>query len=305
MNEQHYLTPLFEPRSVAIIGASEREMSLGNILVRNMLEAGFKGKLFAVNPKYEQVLGVPCYKSVEDIPQRLDLAVITTKADRVPAIVDACGRAGTKSVVVLPSGFSDAGPRGRMLEKNTFENARRHRIRLLGPNCLGVLRPELGLNASFADGGAIKGSIGLISQSGALCSAILDWARPNNVGFSSVVSLGTSVDIDFGEVLEYMVSDSRTESIFLYVEGIKDARRFVSALRAAARVKPVLLIKVGRHPAGSQAALLHSGAMVGEDAVFDAALRRAGVIRLYNMGQLFAAANALFSHFRPAATAWP
>ncbi|HMW53105.1 MAG TPA: bifunctional acetate--CoA ligase family protein/GNAT family N-acetyltransferase [Rhodocyclaceae bacterium] len=299
MNEQHYLTPLFEPRSVAIIGASEREMSLGNVLVRNMLDAGFKGKLFAVNPKHEEVLGVPCYKSVEDIPQRLDLAVITTKADRVPAIVDACGRAGTKSVVVLPSGFSDAGPRGRMLEKNTVENARRHRIRLLGPNCLGILRPELGLNASFAHGSATKGSIGLISQSGALCAAILDWARPNNVGFSSVVSLGTSVDIDFGEVLEYMVSDARTESIFLYVEGIKDARRFVSALRAAARVKPVLLIKVGRHPAGSQAALMHSGATVGEDAVFDAALRRAGVIRLYNMGQLFAAANALFSHFRP------
>ncbi|HND25860.1 MAG TPA: bifunctional acetate--CoA ligase family protein/GNAT family N-acetyltransferase, partial [Rhodocyclaceae bacterium] len=203
------------------------------------------------------------------------------------------------SVVVLPSGFSDAGPRGRMLEKNTVENARRHRIRLLGPNCLGILRPELGLNASFAHGSATKGSIGLISQSGALCAAILDWARPNNVGFSSVVSLGTSVDIDFGEVLEYMVSDARTESIFLYVEGIKDARRFVSALRAAARVKPVLLIKVGRHPAGSQAALMHSGATVGEDAVFDAALRRAGVIRLYNMGQLFAAANALFSHFRP------
>ena len=299
MNEQHYLTPLFEPRSVAIIGASEREMSLGNVLVRNMLDAGFKGKLFAVNPKHEEVLGVPCYKSVEDIPQRLDLAVITTKADRVPAIVDACGRAGTKSVVVLPSGFSDAGPRGRMLEKNTVENARRHRIRLLGPNCLGILRPELGLNASFAHGSATKGSIGLISQSGALCAAILDWARPNNVGFSSVVSLGTSVDIDFGEVLEYMVSDARTESIFLYVEGIKDARRFVSALRAAARVKPVLLIKVGRHPAGSQAALMHSGATVGEDAVFDAALRRAGVIRLHNMGQLFAAANALFSHFRP------
>ena len=237
MNEQHYLTPLFEPRSVAIIGATERENSLGNVLVRNMLEAGFKGKLFAVNPKYDQVFGVPCYKSVEDIPQRLDLVVITTKADRVPAIVDACGRAGTKAAVVIPSGFADAGPRGKMLEKNTVENARRHRIRLLGPNCLGVLRPELGLNASFARGGAIKGSIGLISQSGALCSAILDWARPNNVGFSSVISLGTSVDVDFGEALEYMVSDSCTESIFLYVEGIKDARRVVSALRAAARVK--------------------------------------------------------------------
>ncbi len=299
MKEQHYLTPLVEPRSVAIIGASTREMSLGNILVRNMLDAGFKGKLFAVNPKYDEVLGVPCYKSVEEIPQRLDLAVITTKADRVPAIVDACGRAGTKSVIVLTAGFSDAGPRGKMLEKNTVENARRHRIRLLGPNCLGLIRPELGLNASFAPGGAAKGSIGLISQSGALCSAILDWAKPNNVGFSTVVSLGSSVDVDFGEVLEYMVSDARTEAIFLYVEGIKDARRFVSALRAAARVKPVLLIKVGRHPAGSQAALMHSGAMVGEDAVFDAALRRAGVIRLYSMGQLFAAAKALFAHFRP------
>jgi acetyltransferase len=299
MKEQHYLTPLVEPRSVAIIGASTREMSLGNILVRNMLDAGFKGKLFAVNPKYEEVLGVPCYKSVEEIPQRLDLAVITTKADRVPAIVDACGRAGTKSVIVLTAGFSDAGPRGKMLERNTVENARRHRIRLLGPNCLGLIRPDLGLNASFAPGGAAKGSIGLISQSGALCSAILDWAKPNNVGFSTVVSLGSSVDVDFGEVLEYMVSDARTEAIFLYVEGIKDARRFVSALRAAARVKPVLLIKVGRHPAGSQAALMHSGAMVGEDAVFDAALRRAGVIRLYSMGQLFAAAKALFAHFRP------
>jgi acetyltransferase len=190
-----------------------------------------------------------------------------------------------------------------MLEKNTYENARRHRIRLLGPSCLGVLRPELGLNASFAHGGASKGSIGLISQSGALCSAILDWAAQQRRLLVGGL-LGTSVDIDFGEVLEYMVSDSRTESIFLYVEGIKDARRFVSALRAAARVKPVLLIKVGRHPVGSHAALLHSGAMVGEDAVFDAALRRAGVIRLYNLGQLFAAPTRCSPTSAPAATAW-
>ncbi|NTV10897.1 MAG: GNAT family N-acetyltransferase, partial [Zoogloea sp.] len=299
MKEQHYLKPLFEPRSVAIIGASERENSIGSVLVRNMLDSGYKGKLFAVNPKHEQVYGLPCFKSVEEVPQRLDLVVIATRADRVPAIVEACGRAGTRAAIVLTSGFSESGPRGAMLERATLETARRHRIRLLGPNCLGLLRPDLGLNATFALGGALKGSIGLISQSGALCAAILDWARPNNVGFSCVVSLGASVDIDFGEILEYLVSDPRTESIFMYVEGIKDARRFVSALRAAARVKPVLLIKVGRHPAGSQAALTHTGAMVGEDAVFDAALRRAGVIRLYNLGQMFAAANALFSHFRP------
>ena len=225
--------------------------------------------------------------------------MISTRAETIPAIMDGCGRAGVKAAIVLSSGFSESGPRGAALERATTEAARRHRIRLLGPNCLGIIRPELGLNATFAHGSALKGSIGLISQSGALCTAILDWAKPNNVGFSNVVSLGSSRDIDFGEILEYMISDPRTESIFLYVEGIRDARRFMSALRGAARVKPVLLIKVGRHPAGGAAALSHTGAMVGEDAVFDAALRRAGVIRLYTMGQMYAAANALFARFRP------
>ncbi|PTD98100.1 bifunctional acetate--CoA ligase family protein/GNAT family N-acetyltransferase [Pseudothauera lacus] len=299
MKEKHYLSPLFEPRSVGVIGASERESSLGNVLIRNMLESAFKGRLFAINPKHESVLGVPCYKSVEEVPHRLDLAVIAVRAEKVPAIIDSCGRAGVKAVIVLSAGFSETGPRGAKLERQVVEAARRHRIRLLGPNCLGIMRPELGLNATFAHATANKGSIGLISQSGALCAAILDWAKPNNVGFSAVVSLGSSSDIDFGEVLEYMISDPRTESIFLYVEGIRDARRFMSALRGAARVKPVLLIKVGRHPNASRAILQHTGAQSGEDAVFDAALRRAGVIRLYNMGQLFAAANALFSHFRP------
>lgn len=299
MKEKHYLTPLLEPRSVGIIGASEREGSIGSGLMRNMLDSGYKGKLYAINPKYESLYGNPCFKSVEEVPQRLDLAVICTKAPGVPAIVDACGRAGVKAVIVLSAGFSETGPRGAALERALIETARRHRIRLLGPNCLGILRPELGLNATFAHTAATKGSIGLISQSGALCAAILDWAKPNNVGFSAVVSLGSSGDIDFGEVLEYMISDPRTESIILYVEGIRDARRFMSALRGAARVKPVLLFKVGRHPGVSQAVHSHSGALMGDDDVFDAALRRAGVIRLYNMGQLFAAANALFSHFRP------
>ena len=299
MKDKHYLSPLLEPRSVGIIGATERDNAIGNVIVRNMLSAGFKGKLFAINPKYQSVQGVPCYATIEDVPQRLDLAVIAVRADKVAAIVDGCGRAGVKAVIVLSSGFSETGPRGAVFERHVVEAARRHRIRLLGPNCLGILRPDLGLNATFAHASAIKGTIGLISQSGALCAAILDWAKPNNVGFSSVVSLGSSSDIDFGEVLEYMISDPRTESIFLYVEGIRDARRFMSSLRGAARVKPVLLIKVGRHPDASRAILSHSGAPVGDDAVFDAALRRAGVIRLYNMGQLFAAANALFSHFRP------
>ena len=299
MKETHYLTPLLEPRSVGIIGASEREGSLGDVLVRNMLDAGYKGKLFAINPKHDSVRGIACYKSVEDVPQRLDLVVIAVRAEKVLAILDSCGRAGVKAAILLSSGFSEAGPRGALLERQVVDAAQRHRIRLLGPNCLGIMRPQLGLNATFAHTSAQKGSIGLISQSGALCAAILDWAKPNNVGFSAVVSLGTSSDIDFGDVLEYMISDPRTESIFLYVEGIRDARRFMSALRGAARVKPVLLIKAGRHPEASRAILSHSAAPIGDDAVFDAALRRAGVIRLYNLGQLFAAANALFSHFRP------
>ena len=299
MQEQHYLTPLFEPKSVAIIGGSESEDSIGATLVRNMLEAGYAGKLFAVNPRADQIAGLKTYATVEDIPHRIDLAVIATRAQTVPALIEACGHAGIKAVVVVSAGFSETGERGAILERAVVEAARRNRIRLVGPNCLGIIRPAIGLNATFALGSAQPGSIGLISQSGALCSAILDWARPNGVGFSSVVSLGGSSDVDFGEILEYMVADARTENIILYIEGIKNSRRFMSALRAAARVKPVLVIKVGRHPAGSKAARSHTAARVGSDDVFDAALRRAGVVRLYSMSQLFFAASALFSKFRP------
>ncbi len=300
--EQHYLTPLFEPRSVAIIGASETPGSIGATLARNMLEninGGYKGKVFFVNPRHDSVFGLPSYESVESIPQRLDLAVICTKAQTVPAIVDACGRAGCRNAVIIAGGFSEAGPRGAALERSTLESARRHRMRLLGPNCLGIMRPSAGVNLTFAHNNAVPGTVGLISQSGALCTAILDWALPYNVGFSTVVSLGAESDVDFGEVLDYMVADPRTENIFLYIEGIRNSRRFMSALRAAARCKPVLLIKVGRHPAGEQAALSHTGAVVGADDVFDAALRRAGVVRLGTIAQMTAAAQALFSHFRP------
>ena len=297
--EKHYLTPLFEPASVAIIGASETPNSIGATLVSNMLDSGYKGKLFFVNPKHETIFGQKSYASVESIPQRLDLAVICTKASSVPAIVDVCGRAGCRNVIVIAGGFAEIGPRGAALERATLENARRHGMRMLGPNCLGIMRPNSLVNLTFAHGSANPGTLGLISQSGALCTAILDWALPNNVGFSNVVSLGSESDIDFGEVLDYMVSDPRTEAIFLYIEGIRNARRFLSALRAAARCKPVLLIKVGRHPAGKQAAKSHTGALVGADDVFNAALRRAGVVRLDSIGQMYAAAAALFSHFHP------
>jgi len=297
--EEHYLSRLFEPKSIAIVGASETPGSVGLTLVRNIIDGGYAGKLFLVNPRHDRVFGLNTYDSVESIPQRLDLAVICTRADTVPAIVESCGRAGTRNVIVISGGFAEMGPRGASLARAMIDSAKRHRVRLLGPNCLGIMRPSSNLNATFAHGSAHAGTIGLISQSGALCTAIIDWALPNNVGFSNVVSLGAESDIDFGEVLDYMVADPRTESIFLYIEGIKNARRFMSALRAAARCKPVLLIKVGRHPAGEQAALSHSGALVGADDVFDAALRRAGVVRLGKVGQMYAAAQALFSHFRP------
>jgi len=298
-DERHYLTSLFEPASVAIIGASERPGSIGAVLVRNMQDSGYKGRLFCVNPKHDTIFGEASYPSVDAIPQRIDLAVICTKADTVPGIIDACGRAGTRNAVVISAGFSEVGPQGAALERAMMENARRHRLRLIGPNCLGIIRPSWGVNATFANGSTLPGTIGLISQSGAVCTSIIDWARPNGIGFSTIVSLGGSGDVDFGEILDYMVADPKTENIFLYIEGIKHARRFVSALRAAARCKPVLLIKVGRHPAGVKAALSHTGALVGSDDVFDAALRRAGVVRLDTVDQMYAAARALFSRFHP------
>ena len=297
--ELHYLHTLFEPASIAIVGASETPNSIGVTLVRNMLDSGYKGKLYFVNPRHETVFGEKAYPTVDTIPQRLDIAVICTRAETVPEIVDTCGRAGCRNAIIVSGGFAESGPRGAALERAALENARRHRMRLIGPNCLGIMRPGSQINLTFAHGSANAGTIGLISQSGALCTAILDWALPNKIGFSSVVSLGAEGDVDFGEVLDYMVSDPRTENIFLYIEGIKNARRFMTALRAAARCKPVLLIKVGKHPAGEKAALSHTGALVGADDVFDAALRRAGVVRLANVGQMYAAASALFSHFRP------
>ena len=190
VSEKHYLTPLFEPQSVALIGASERAGSIGAVLVANMLAAQYAGALYAVNPKYKSVQGVPCFDAIGKVPPRLDLAVIATPPRTVPDIIEQCGRAGVRAAVVITAGFSEIGREGAKLERALLENARRHRLRVVGPNCLGLMRPALGLNATFARGTPLPGSLGLISQSGAICTALLDWARPNKVGFSSVVSLG-------------------------------------------------------------------------------------------------------------------
>jgi len=287
------VAPIFAPTSVALIGASERDGSLGTLVLRNMLKTRFRGRLYPVNPRYKKVQGRRCFAHVKDLPRVPDLAVIVTPAATVPGILDECGRAGIRGAIVISAGFREAGSAGKKLEKQALEAARAHGLRFLGPNCLGVMRTDLGLNATFSHGAARKGRIALVSQSGALCTAILDWAQNKGVGFSSVISTGISADVDFGEILDFLVRDPGTDSIMLYVEGIHDARRFMSALRAASRVKPVIIMKSGLNSSGSKAAVSHTGAMVGADDVFDAAIRRAGAVRVHSFASFFAGALTL------------
>ena len=296
---KHYLNTLFAPRSVAVFGASERPDAVGQIVFRNLLEGGFKGELYPINPKSAEIQGQRAYPDLAAIGKPVELVVIATPAATVPGIIEACGLHGVKAAVIITAGFSEAGPDGAVLERQLLETARRYGIRLIGPNCLGIMRPSIGLNATFNKGSANPGHIAFVSQSGALCTAILDWAHSNDVGFSSVVSMGSSTDVDFGEILDYLVSDAQTHSILMYIEGIRNARRFMSALRAAARIKPVILVKVGRHAAGSKAALSHTASLVGADDVFDAAVSRVGVVRVQTITQLFTAAKALACGFRP------
>ena len=299
---QHYLRPLLAPNSVALVGASEREGSLGKIVYGN-LAAGLASAelraLYAVNPKYRSLYGRPAYARLADLPEPADLAVIVTPARTVPQIIAEAGAAGTRAAVILSAGFAESGREGRALQEALVSEAKRAGVRFIGPNCLGIMRARPaeggggGLNATFARTPARPGKLALVSQSGAICGAILDWAYGADVGFTSVVSLGAAADADFGEVLDFLVADQATEAILLYVEGIRDARRFMSALRTAARVKPVVALKVGRYAAGSRAASSHTGALVGSDAVFDAAVRRSGTVRVKTYTQLFAAARVL------------
>ena len=296
---QHYLSPLFAPKSVAVFGASDRIDSIGQIVFQNMLESGYQGGLYPINPKSAEIQGRKAYPTIAEIGEAVELVVIATPPQTVPDIIEDCGKHGVKAAVIITAGFGETGPKGQALERAVLENASRHGIRLIGPNCLGVMRPSIGLNATFNKGGANSGNLAFVSQSGALCTAILDWAQSNDVGFSSVVSMGSSADVDFGEILDYLVSDNKTQNILLYIEGIRNARSFMSSIRAAARIKPVILVKVGRHAAGSKAAMSHTASLVGSDDVFDAAVRRAGVVRVQTITQLFAAAKALSSGFRP------
>jgi acetyltransferase len=290
----HHLEYLLAPQSLAVIGASDRPGSVGATVMRNLLSGGFRGPIWPVNLRREMVAGLPAYPTIEQLPAAPDLAVICTPAASVPGLIADLGARGTRAAVVLSAGLDDAAAAGGgTLSAAMLRAARRHALRILGPNCIGLIVPGIGLNASFAHLGARPGGIAFVAQSGALTTAMLDWAQGAAVGFSHCISLGNAADVDFGDLLDYLGRDPRTRAILLYIESITGARKFMSAARAAARNKPVIAVKAGRTGEAARAATSHSGALAGADAVYEAALRRAGVLRVGTTRQLFEAAQIL------------
>lgn len=289
-----HLDALFAPRSVAVVGLSDRPGNLGGIVLRNLQQAGFTGPVWGVNRHRGEVAGVQVWPDVESLPGVPDLAILCTPAATVPELVAALGRKGTRAAIVLSAGMKQRQVAdGPTLEQEMLDAARPHLLRILGPNCIGALVPGAGLNASFAPGQAAPGQLAFVTQSGALATAMLDWANAQGIGFSHFVSLGDSADVDFGDVLDYLASDGNTRAILLYMESVKNTRKFMSAARAAARNKPVIVVKAGRAPEGARAAASHTGALAGSDAVFDAAVRRAGMVRVDTLEALFGAAVTL------------
>ena len=296
--KKHYLKKIFEPQSIAVVGASERPNSVGTQVLKNIREGGYAGEIYPVNPKHETVQGLRAYASVSEIDHPIDLVVIAISAHAIPRVMAECGEHGVGAAIVLSAGFAEIGKRGQALQSEIVDTARTYDIPLVGPNCLGVIRPRVGMNATFAKSDVKAGHVALVAQSGAFCTALLDWADARGFGFSAVASLGATADIGFGDVLDYLAVDPETRSILLYVEGISDARSFMSGLRVAARLKPVIVVKSGRNESGTRAAVSHTGAIVGGDNVFDAAIQRAGAVRVMSVSQLFAAAQTLASGTR-------
>ncbi len=291
---QRNLEFLLRPRSVAVVGASERAGNVGGLVLRNLLSGGFSGPIYPVNPHHAQIQGLQAWPNVASLPQAPDLAAICTPAPTVPGIIAALGQRGTRAAVVISAGFGGPpGSEGARLREALGDAARPHLMRLLGPNCVGLLLPPLGINASFAHIDALPGDLAFVSQSGAMVTSVLDWARSRGIGFSHFISLGDSLDVDLGDLLDYLGRDPQTRAILLYVESVRQARKFLSAARAAARNKPVLAVKAGRVPEGAQAAASHTGALAGSDDVYDAALRRAGILRVLSTEELFDAVETL------------
>jgi acetyltransferase len=297
--ERQPLDSIFAPKSVAVIGATERAGSVGRTILWNLISTPFGGTVYPVNPSRASILGIKAYKSIKDIPEKVDLAVIVTPAATIPGIVSDCADVGVKGAVVISAGFKETGPNGVELERQLLEQARRGGMRIIGPNCLGVMNPITGVNATFANAMARPGSIGFISQSGALCTAVLDWSFSENVGFSSFISIGSMLDVGWGDLIYYLGDDPHTQAIVIYMESIGDARAFLSAAREVALVKPIIVIKPGRTAGAARAAASHTGSLTGSDEVLDAAFRRSGVLRVNDIADLFHMAEVLAKQPRP------
>ncbi|MEM9629564.1 MAG: acetate--CoA ligase family protein [Pseudomonadota bacterium] len=287
------LEKLFKPETLALIGASKRPSSVGSVLAKNLFGGGFDGPVMPVNPKHRSIQGVLTFDSIASLPLVPDLAIIATPPKTIPGLITELGEKGTKAAVVITAGLGEQGDNGKSLRQAMLDAARPHLLRIVGPNCLGVLVPGIGLNASFAHISPAKGKLAFVAQSGAVVTSVLDWATSRGIGFSHLVALGDMRDIDFGDMLDYLANDPGTNAILLYIEAITDARKFMSAGRAAARMKPVMVVKAGRHPEGARAAASHTGALAGADDVYDTAFRRAGMLRVIHLEELFDAVQTL------------
>jgi len=295
--ERESFDALFKPRSVAVIGATDKEGSVGLAMMNNLKT--FRGKVFPVNPKRDQVLGLKAYPNIAAVPEKVDLAVIITPAPTVPGVIGECIAAGAKSALIISAGFKEIGPEGAELERQILAQARDAHMRIVGPNCLGIMNTRIGLNATFADAIANPGNVAFISQSGALCTAVLDWSFREKVGFSYFISVGSMLDVGWGDLIDYLGDDPDTDSIVMYMETIGDARSFISAAREVALNKPIIVIKAGRTAAAAQAAASHTGSLAGSDDALDAAFRRCGVLRVHTIADLFYMAEVLAKQPRP------
>ncbi|MGZ5498543.1 MAG: bifunctional acetate--CoA ligase family protein/GNAT family N-acetyltransferase [Candidatus Aminicenantales bacterium] len=286
------LDKIFKPQRIAVIGVSPNPKSVSGRILANLIGGGFRGVVYPVSPTVEAVMGIPCFASAASLPKTADLGIICAAAPQVPDLVRECGQAGIRGLIIVSAGFRETGPAGLALEESILAESRRFEgMRILGPNCLGIISPALSLNASFAGAMPHAGHVAFVSQSGALCTSVLDWAAEEKLGFSHFISTGNMLDVEFGDLIDYLGEDAATKSILLYIESIPDARKFMTAARAFARMKPIVAYKAGRFPESAAAAASHTGALAGEDAVYDAAFERMGVARVFNIGEIFDCAD--------------
>ncbi|MCX6244977.1 MAG: bifunctional acetate--CoA ligase family protein/GNAT family N-acetyltransferase [Bacteroidetes bacterium] len=290
----HNLDPIFNPKRIALIGVTTNPNSVSGKVLINLVSSGFRGVVYPVNPDHEAVMGIPCYPDIKSLPKVPDLGIICSPAEKVPGYLEECGEKGILGVIIISAGFKETGEKGHKLEESISTIRKKYDgMRIIGPNCLGIIVPSLQLNASFAAAMPKSGNIAFISQSGALCTSVLDWAMEGKIGFSQFVSIGNSIDVEFGDLIDYFGEDENTKCIILYIESISNARKFMTAARAFARKKPIIVYKAGRFPESAQVAASHTGAMASEDAVYDAAFQRAGLARVYEIGDIFSVAELI------------